>query len=101
MINYAAKFDGTINNLKYTKFVKAVTKPIAAVQVINSAYNGVDAYLTDDANKGSVISKAVVDVIVVGITTWGGPIGWFVGGAYLLCDVTGVFGYWGKPAGHK
>ncbi len=35
--------------------------------------------------------KSVVDIAVGAIATWGGPVGWAIGGIYLILDLAGAF----------
>lgn len=38
-------------------------------------------------------AKAVADVTIGFISTFGGPVGWFIGGVYLFLNLTGFFEY--------
>ena len=96
--------DKSLNNLKYTKGLKALGKRLYFAQVGIAAYNTVDAWSnsdknwrTNDGNKWGVTSKAALDVTIGAIAVWGGPAGWIVGGVYFIGDAAGWWGDWGKP----
>lgn len=53
-----------------------------------SLYQGYKSFQGGD-NYGVV--KAGADIVVGAIATWGGPVGWAIGGIYLFLDLTGAF----------
>ncbi len=76
-----------------------VGKKFFFVGVAFSGYQMGDAIINDDTNKGEVITKASLDIVIGAIGVWGGPIGWAVAGTYFILDVSGAFGDWGTPSG--
>lgn len=53
-----------------------------------SAYQGYKSYQAGD---GHGVVKAGADILVGIIATWGGPVGWAIGGIYLILDLAGAF----------
>ena len=71
-------------SMKYAKIgyvLFGVGTFISLVQGINSISEG---------NIGGVV-KSLADVAVGAIATWGGPVGWAIGGIYLFLDLAGAF----------
>ena len=75
-------------------------KGVFAIQASVSGYSAISALASDDANKWGVTGKAALDLTIGAISVWGGPVGWVVGGVYVIGDAAGWWGDWGKPAGH-
>ncbi len=103
LLDYAAKFDKSIEDLKYFKSVKAITKGSLVVQAYVSGSQVYDAWShsdgnwrTNDGNKWGVTAKAGLDVTMAAIGAFGGPLGWAISGTYFLLDATGALGKWGE-----
>lgn len=47
-------------------------------------------FAISEGNIGGAV-KAGADIVVGVIATWGGPVGWTIGGIYLFLDLTGAF----------
>jgi RHS repeat-associated protein len=90
LINYAAKFDASINDLKYVKGVKVVSRGLFYVQAGVSIFQTGYAFANNDPNKWEVAGKSALDVTMAYIGTFGGPVGWAVSGAYFIGDATGI-----------
>lgn len=104
LINFAGKSSSAINNMKYVKGVKVVSKGLFWTQAGLSTYNAVSAWrnsdrdwTTNQGNKWGVTTKAALDIAIGAISLWGGPIGWIIGGAYFIADAAGAFDSWSKP----
>lgn len=96
LINYAAKSSPGINELKYVKAVKIVSKGLFAAQAGISLYQAGKAFQTSNDNKWGVAGKASLDITIGAISVWGGPVGWAVGGVYFIGDASGLWGNWGN-----
>jgi len=90
LINFAAKYDATIKDLGYVKGIEVFTKGVFIAQGIISGVKAYNAWnnsdgdcRTNDGNKWGVTAKSTLDITVGGIATFGGPIGWIVGGVYF------------------
>lgn len=53
-----------------------------------SLYQG---YRSFQAGNNQGVIKAGADIVVGVIATWGGPVGWTIGGIYLFLDLVGAF----------
>jgi len=89
--------------LKYAKGVKLVSKGLFAAQIVVSGAQTIDAWRnsdrnwrTNDGNKWGVTGKAGVDILMGGVATFGGPLGWGVAGIYFIGDAAGWWGDWGE-----
>ena len=107
IMDFAVKLDPTIENLKYFKGVKIVTKGLVGLQVVTSGYQVAKAWSnsdgdwkTNDGNKWGVTGKAGLDITMAAIGAFGGPVGWVVSGAYFVGDMAGLWGDWGEAPKH-
>lgn len=107
LINYAERFSPSIKNLKYVKGVKLISKSVIGAQVAVSAVQTYNAWhdengklrnldINNDGNKWGATGKTALDVTMVAIGTFGGPIGWAVSGTYFIGDAFGLWGDWGE-----
>ena len=94
LINLAAKYAPEIEELKYVKGVKLVTKGLFVAQIAVSGIQVYNAWNSDNGNKWGVTGKATLDVAMAAVGTFGGPIGWVVSGTYFLGDAAGLWGTW-------
>lgn len=90
--------DKSLNNLKYTKWLKIAGRSLFGIQAGISLYNAGEAIYTNDKNKWGVVGKSTLDIAIGAFAVWGGPAGWIVGGVYFIGDAAGWWGDWGKPA---
>ncbi|WP_282057127.1 hypothetical protein, partial [Maribacter luteus] len=84
---------------KRSKIFNRIGKIAFGASVAYSVYGAAEALQSDDSNKHEVYAKATVDIVIGAIGVWGGPVGWVISGTYLILDISGVFGDWGKPSG--
>jgi RHS repeat-associated protein len=103
LLDLAAKADKSIEDLRYFKTVKLVSRVAFAAQVGVSGYqtwrawaNSDGNWRTNDGNKWGVTSKAAIDVLMAAAGTFGGPLGWVVAGTYFLLDATTDMNKWSE-----
>ncbi|MFT3704798.1 MAG: DUF6443 domain-containing protein [Agriterribacter sp.] len=101
LINYAAKFDASIEELSYVRGVKIGSRGLFGAQIIISGLQTYHAFHNHDANRWGVAGKAGVDVLMAAVGTFGGPAGWVVSGVYFLGDSFGWWGDWGEEEESK
>jgi hypothetical protein len=104
LINYASKFSPAIEEMKYVKGVKIVTKAAFVAQIVVSGVQATSAWAnsdrdwtTNDGNKWGVTGKATLDITMGAIATFGGPVGWAISGTYFIADAAGLFDSWSRP----
>ena len=97
LINYASKSNPEINNLKYVKGMKVLSKRLFVTQALLSGYQTYNAFKTGNSNAWGVAEKAGLDVTIGYISLVGGFAGWGVGAIYFIGDAAGWWGNWGQP----
>lgn len=70
-----------------TKYSK-MGRRLFVVGTIISGIQGIHSLHIGDT-RGAI--KSVIDIAVGVIATWGGPVGWAIGGIYLILDLSGAF----------
>jgi hypothetical protein len=98
LFDIAAKFDESIEALKYFKTVKVVSKGLFAAQIVVSGYQAGKAWTENNSNKWGVTWKSSIDILMAAAGTFGGPAGWLIAGTYFLLDATTDMNKWGEPS---
>ena len=86
---FGNQYTGTRKNIiaEAGKYAELGKKLFWVGTVTSVVQGGIAIY---EGNTGGAI-KAGADIVVGMIATWGGPVGWAIGGIYLFLDLVGAF----------
>ncbi len=96
LINYAAKSDAAINDMRYSKAIKVMSRGVFAAQTVISGIEAYNAWEGNNSNKWGVTAKAGLDVTIGYVSLIGGPVGFAIGALYFIGDASGWWGDWGR-----